>query len=59
MKEPFDEDLPKTTISPLFKVDDIPNALVFRIDYGMSAKNYFVVRIDKGWALEVISGIII
>ena len=58
LKEPFDEDLPKTTISPLFKVDDIPNALVFRIDYGMSAKNYFVVRIDKGWALKVISGII-
>ena len=58
LKEPFDEDLPKTTISPLFKVDDIPNALVFRIDYGMSAKNYFVVRIDECWALKVLSGMI-
>jgi len=25
----------------------------------MSAKRYFVVRIDKGWALKVVSGMII
>lgn len=58
LKEPFDEDLPKTTITPLFKVDDIPDAFVFHIDYGMSGKNYVVVRIDKGWVLKITSSMI-
>ena len=58
LKEPFDEDLPKTTITPLFKVDDIPDAFVFHIDYGMSGKNYVVVRINKGWVLKVTSSMI-
>jgi hypothetical protein len=58
LKESFDEDLPKTTITPLFKVDDIPNAFVFHIDYGMSGKNYVVVRIDKGWVLKITSSMI-
>ena len=58
LKESFDEDLPKTTITPLFKVDDIPDAFVFHIDYGMSGKNYVVVRIDKGWVLKITSSMI-
>ena len=58
LKEPFDEDLPKTTITPLFKVDDIPDAFVFHIDYGMSGKNYVVVKIDKGWVLQITSSMI-
>ena len=58
LKEPFDEDLPKTTITPLFKVDDIPDAFVFHIDYGMSGKNYVVVKFDKGWVLQITSSMI-
>ena len=59
LKEPFDEDLPKTTITPLFKVDDIPDAFVFSVNYGMSGKSYFVVKKENTWVLEVTSAMII
>ena len=59
LKEPFEDDLPRTYITPLFKVDDIPDAFVFSVNYGMSGKSYFVVKKENTWVLEVTSAMII